>query len=36
MKPQRWRERLLESTRGQILALLRVEARTVNELASAL
>ena len=36
MKPQRWRERLLESTRGQILALLRVEARTVNELAAAL
>ena len=36
MKPQRWRERLLESTRGQILAMLRVEARTVNELAAAL
>ena len=36
MKPQRWRERLLESTRGQILALLRVESCTVNELAAAL
>lgn len=36
MKPQRWRERLLESTRGRILALLRAETRTVNELAAAL
>jgi predicted ArsR family transcriptional regulator len=36
MKPQRWRERLLASTRGQILALLRTEARTVNELAALL
>ena len=33
MKPQRWRQRLLRSTRGQILALLRTENRTVNELA---
>jgi predicted ArsR family transcriptional regulator len=36
MKPQRWRERLLASTRGQILALLRTEARTVNDLAAVL
>jgi predicted ArsR family transcriptional regulator len=36
MKPQRWRERLLDSTRGQILALLRGESRTINELAAAL
>src|SRR4029453_8890895 len=36
MKPQRWRERLLNSTRGQILALLRGESRTINELAAAL
>jgi predicted ArsR family transcriptional regulator len=36
MKPQRWRERLLDTTRGQILALLRVESRTINELAAAL
>ena len=36
MKPPRWRERLLDSTRGQILALLRVESCTVNELAAAL
>jgi predicted ArsR family transcriptional regulator len=36
MKPQRWRERMLDSTRGQILALLRVESCTVNELAAAL
>ena len=34
MKPQRWRERMLESTRGQILALLRTKTRTVNELAA--
>src|SRR5204863_7529351 len=31
-----WRTRLLESTRGQILQLLRVKDRTVNELAGAL
>ena len=31
-----WRHRLLESTRGQILALLRTETRTVNELAVSL
>jgi predicted ArsR family transcriptional regulator len=36
MKPQRWRERLLTSTRGQILALLRTDVRTVNDLAAAL
>jgi predicted ArsR family transcriptional regulator len=36
MKPERWRQRLLKSTRGQILALLRTENRTVNELAAAL
>jgi predicted ArsR family transcriptional regulator len=36
MKPQRWRERLLASTRGQILALLRTDVRTVNELAAVL
>src|SRR6266480_6575065 len=36
MKPQRWRQRLLRSTRGQILALLRAENRTVNELAAIL
>ena len=36
MKPQRWRERILRSTRGQILALLRSQARTVNDLAAAL
>jgi len=36
MKPQRWRDRLLQSTRGQILALLQTESRTVNELAAAL
>ena len=36
MKSQRWRQRLLRSTRGQILALLRSENRTVNELAAAL
>jgi len=31
-----WNKRLLASTRGRILALLRVENRTVNELAAAL
>jgi predicted ArsR family transcriptional regulator len=36
MKSQKWRQRLLKSTRGQILALLRIENRTVNELAAAL
>jgi predicted ArsR family transcriptional regulator len=36
MKSQRWRERMLESTRGQILTLLRTKSRTVNELAAAL
>jgi predicted ArsR family transcriptional regulator len=36
MKPQRWRERLFESTRGQILTLLHLEPRTVNDLAAAL
>ena len=36
MKKHGWRARLLESTRGQILQLLRVKDRTVNELAGAL
>ena len=36
MKSQPWRERLLESTRGQILALLHDQPRTVNDLAAAL
>jgi len=36
MKSQRWRQRLLRSTRGQVLALLRTENRTVNDLAMAL
>ncbi len=36
MKSQRWRQRILETTRGQILSLLRIESRTVNELAAAL
>jgi predicted ArsR family transcriptional regulator len=36
MKKQSWRERLLHSTRGQVLALLRTKARTVNDLAAAL
>src|SRR5215471_21324804 len=31
-----WRQRILASTRGRILALLRTENRTVNELAEAL
>jgi predicted ArsR family transcriptional regulator len=31
-----WNKRLLASTRGQILALLRMEDRTVNDLATAL
>jgi predicted ArsR family transcriptional regulator len=36
MKSQKWRQRLFKSTRGQILALLRNENRTVNELAAVL
>jgi predicted ArsR family transcriptional regulator len=36
MKSQKWRQRLFKSTRGQILALLQTENRTVNELAMAL
>ena len=36
MKRPEWRHRLLKSTRGQILALLRTENRTVNDLAAAL
>jgi predicted ArsR family transcriptional regulator len=36
MKSQKWRQRLLKSTRGQILALLRTENRTVNDLAAVL
>jgi predicted ArsR family transcriptional regulator len=31
-----WRQRLLDSTRGRLLGLLRVEAQSVNELASTL
>jgi predicted ArsR family transcriptional regulator len=31
-----WRQRFLASTRGKILALLRAQSRTVNELAAAL
>ena len=31
-----WRQRLFDSTRGRILALLRVETQTVSELAAAL
>ena len=36
MKDTSWRKRLLESTRGQILELLRTRDHTVNELAAAL
>src|ERR1700675_4708482 len=36
MKPEHWRHRLLKGTRGQILALLRTENRTVNDLAAIL
>jgi predicted ArsR family transcriptional regulator len=36
VKKHGWRARLLESTRGQILQLLRAKERTVNELADAL
>jgi predicted ArsR family transcriptional regulator len=36
MKGTSFRERLLDSTRGQILTLLRSAARTVNDLAAAL
>jgi predicted ArsR family transcriptional regulator len=36
MQRTTWNKRLLASTRGQILALLRTENRTVNELAAAL
>jgi predicted ArsR family transcriptional regulator len=36
MQRTRWNTRLLASTRGRILALLRSENRTVNELAAAL
>lgn len=36
MKPNQWIERLLASTRGQIIALLRRSRRTVNELADSL
>src|SRR5687768_1142772 len=35
-KSPEWRHRLLKSTRGQILALLRAENRTVNDLAASL
>lgn len=36
MKGQSFRERLLDSTRGRILSLLRTNPRTVNDLAAAL
>ncbi len=36
MKPSGWRKRILESTRGQILQLLRKGEQTVNDLAAAL
>lgn len=36
MKSLKWRQRILRSTRGQILALLRGENRTVNDLAAVL
>lgn len=36
MKRLAWRQRILRSTRGRILALLRVENRTVNDLAAIL
>lgn len=36
MKSSAWHERLLESTRGRVLALLRTKNRTVNELAEEL
>lgn len=36
MKSSAWRERILESTRGRVLALLQTKNRTVNELADEL
>jgi predicted ArsR family transcriptional regulator len=36
MMTSRWRARLLESTRGQVLSLLRARDRTVNEIADEL
>ena len=36
MKTTGWRARLMESTRGKILDLLRTKEQTVNELAAAL
>ena len=36
MKSTGWRKRILESTRGRILDLLRTKEQTVNELAAAL
>ncbi|HYJ06803.1 MAG TPA: ArsR family transcriptional regulator [Chthoniobacterales bacterium] len=36
MKPTGWRKRVLASTRGQILQLLRTKDQTVNDLAAAL
>jgi predicted ArsR family transcriptional regulator len=36
MQRSQWNKRLLASTRGKIIALLRAEHRTVNELAAAL
>jgi predicted ArsR family transcriptional regulator len=36
MQPNRWNERLMGSTRGRVIALLRRRERTVNELADEL
>jgi predicted ArsR family transcriptional regulator len=36
MSTSRWRARLLESTRGQVLSLLRIKDRTVNDIADEL
>ena len=36
MKDSAWRKRLLQSTRGKILAILRTGERTVNDLAAEL
>src|SRR5437764_1870524 len=36
MKPRAWNRRMLESTRGRIISLLRRDEHTVSELAQAL
>src|SRR5919202_927795 len=36
MQRSEWNKRLMDSTRGKIMVLLRAENRTVNELAAAL